>query len=93
MVQRVRAAGAHLQSAIRDRRFELLAEPGHELPQLTAIRVPEGMDTRAVEQRLIERHGIEIGAPLSGAGPAIWRTGPMGSMPRSPRPRDRLGSR
>jgi alanine-glyoxylate transaminase/serine-glyoxylate transaminase/serine-pyruvate transaminase len=71
VVQRVRAAGAHLRSAIRDRGFELLAEPGYELPQLTAIRVPEGMDGRAVQQRLIERHGIGIGAPLSGTGPGM----------------------
>jgi alanine-glyoxylate transaminase/serine-glyoxylate transaminase/serine-pyruvate transaminase len=75
--ERHAAAGAHLRSAMRDRGFELLAEPGHELPQLTAVRVPEGIDGRAVQRRLVERHGIEIGGPLSGAGPAIWRIGLM----------------
>jgi alanine-glyoxylate transaminase/serine-glyoxylate transaminase/serine-pyruvate transaminase len=76
--ERHAAAGAHLRAAIRERGFELLAEPGYELPQLTSIRVPEGIDGRAIQQRLLDRHGIEIGAALSDAGPAIWRIGLMG---------------
>lgn len=70
--------GAQLQAAMRDRGLELLAEPGYELPQLTAVRVPEGVDGRAVQRALAERHGIEIGAPLSVKGPPIWRIGLMG---------------
>ena len=76
--ERHAAAGAHLRSALHERGFELLAEPGYQLPQLTAVRVPEGIEGRAVQARLLERHGIEIGAPLNGAGPAIWRIGLMG---------------
>jgi alanine-glyoxylate transaminase / serine-glyoxylate transaminase / serine-pyruvate transaminase len=72
------AVGAQLRAAIHDRGLELLSEPGYELPQLTAIRVPKGVDGRAVQRALAERHGIEIGAPLSDTGPAIWRIGMMG---------------
>jgi len=60
------------------RGFELLADPHYQLPQLTAVRVPDGIDGRAVQRRLVEKHGIEIGGPLHGTGPAIWRIGLMG---------------
>jgi alanine-glyoxylate transaminase / serine-glyoxylate transaminase / serine-pyruvate transaminase len=76
--RRHRLAGNHLQSELRRRGFELLAEPEYQLPQLTAVRVPDGIDGRAVQRRLIEKHGIEIGGPLSKAGPDIWRIGLMG---------------
>jgi alanine-glyoxylate transaminase/serine-glyoxylate transaminase/serine-pyruvate transaminase len=72
------AASAHLQDALQSRGLELLADPAYQLPQLTAVRVPEGVEGRAVQQRLVQRHGIEIGGQLSGAGPAIWRIGLMG---------------
>ncbi len=72
------AVGAQLRAAIHDRGLELLSEPGYELPQLTAVRVPKGVDGRVVQRALAERHGIEIGAPLSDTGPAIWRIGLMG---------------
>ncbi|MGH3905956.1 MAG: pyridoxal-phosphate-dependent aminotransferase family protein, partial [Pseudonocardiaceae bacterium] len=35
--------GEQLQTALPDLGFELLAEQGHRLPQLTAARLPEGM--------------------------------------------------
>lgn len=73
------AAGAHLRGELQSRGFELLAEPGYQLPQLTAVRVPEGIDGRAVQRALVEQHGIEIGGPLSSGGPAIWRIGLMGA--------------
>jgi alanine-glyoxylate transaminase/serine-glyoxylate transaminase/serine-pyruvate transaminase len=72
-------AGAHLQTALRERGFELLAEPEHQLPQLTAVRVPEGVDGRAVQAELLERHGIEIGGGLGPKAPPIWRLGLMGT--------------
>lgn len=70
-------AGAHLQAAVRERGLELLADPEHQLPQLTAIRVPEGVDGKAVQLRLLREHGIEIGGALAGV-PPMWRIGLMG---------------
>lgn len=70
-------AGAHLQAAVRERGLELLADPAHQLPQLTAIRVPEGVDGKAVQLRLLREHGIEIGGALAGV-PPMWRIGLMG---------------
>ncbi|MSX02619.1 MAG: aminotransferase class V-fold PLP-dependent enzyme [Actinobacteria bacterium] len=70
-------AGAYLQSAMAERNMELLADPAHQLPQLTAVLVPEGIDGAGVQKRLLREHGIEIGGGLPGA-PAMWRFGLMG---------------
>lgn len=71
-------AGGYLQRELESRGFELLAEPRHRLPQLTAVRVPDGIDGARVQHALVERHGIEIGGQLGASGPAIWRIGLMG---------------
>jgi alanine-glyoxylate transaminase / serine-glyoxylate transaminase / serine-pyruvate transaminase len=72
-------AGAHLQAGLRERGFELLAEPDLQLPQLSAVRVPEGIDGRAVQARLLAEHGIEVGGGLGPGSPPIWRIGLMGT--------------
>ncbi|MGH2892830.1 MAG: pyridoxal-phosphate-dependent aminotransferase family protein [Solirubrobacteraceae bacterium] len=70
-------AGHFLQDEVRSRGLELLAEPDHQLPQLTAIRVPDGIDGKAVAGRMLHEQGIEIGGGLAGA-PPMWRIGLMG---------------
>jgi alanine-glyoxylate transaminase/serine-glyoxylate transaminase/serine-pyruvate transaminase len=72
-------AGAHLQRRIRNRGFELLADPEHQLAPLTAVRVPEDVDGKRVQQRMLRHHGIEIGGGLGPAAPPMWRLGLMGS--------------
>ena len=71
-------AGSYLQGAIRTRGMELLAEPDYQLAPLTAVRVPEGVDGKAVQTRLLREHGIEIGGGLGPGAPPIWRIGLMG---------------
>jgi alanine-glyoxylate transaminase/serine-glyoxylate transaminase/serine-pyruvate transaminase len=71
-------AAAHLQGAIESRGLELLAEPEHRLAPLTAVRVPEGVDGKAVQTRMLREHGIEIGGGLGPDAPAMWRIGLMG---------------
>lgn len=70
-------AGAYLQAAMAERKMELLADPAHQLPQLTAVLVPEGVDGAGVQRQMLREHGIEIGGGLPGA-PAMWRFGLMG---------------
>jgi alanine-glyoxylate transaminase / serine-glyoxylate transaminase / serine-pyruvate transaminase len=70
-------AGRHLQSRATDAGFELLAEPDHQLAPLTAIRVPEGVDGKAVQMAMLDQ-GIEVGGGLGPDAPAIWRVGLMG---------------
>jgi alanine-glyoxylate transaminase/serine-glyoxylate transaminase/serine-pyruvate transaminase len=71
------AAGRHLQSRATEAGFELLAEPDHQLAPLTAIRVPDGVDGKAVQKAMLEE-GIEVGGGLGPDAPAIWRVGLMG---------------
>jgi alanine-glyoxylate transaminase/serine-glyoxylate transaminase/serine-pyruvate transaminase len=71
-------AGELLQAALPEHGFQLFAEPGHRLPQLTAARLPDGTSDAAARKRLLEDFGIEVGAglgPLAGTG---WRIGLMG---------------
>jgi alanine-glyoxylate transaminase/serine-glyoxylate transaminase/serine-pyruvate transaminase len=71
-------AGRFLQDGLRSRGLELLAQADHQLPQLTAVRVPEGVDAKAVQTRMLREHGIEIGGGLGPSAPAMWRIGLMG---------------
>ena len=72
------AAGAHLQTALRGRGLELLADPRRQMAPLTAVRVPEGVDGKAVQARLLADHGIEVGGGLGPDAPPMWRIGLMG---------------
>src|ERR671915_1935748 len=47
-------AARHLQAALEMRGLELLAGPECRLEPLTAVRVPEGVDGKAVQGRLLE---------------------------------------
>jgi alanine-glyoxylate transaminase / serine-glyoxylate transaminase / serine-pyruvate transaminase len=71
-------AAAHLQAAVESRGLELLADDGHRLAPLTAVRVPQGLDGKSVQTRMLREHGIEIGGGLGPDAPAMWRIGLMG---------------
>ena len=60
------------------RGLELLADPRRQLAPLTAVRVPDGVDGKAVQARLLAEHGIEVGGGLGPAAPPMWRIGLMG---------------
>ncbi|MGH3941507.1 MAG: pyridoxal-phosphate-dependent aminotransferase family protein [Pseudonocardiaceae bacterium] len=70
--------GEQLQAALPELGFEVFAAQGHRLPQLTAVRLPEGMADAKARRSLRTDFGIEVGAglgPLAGTG---WRIGLMG---------------
>jgi alanine-glyoxylate transaminase/serine-glyoxylate transaminase/serine-pyruvate transaminase len=58
--------------------LEVLADERHRLAPLTALRVPEGIDGKAVQRRLVAEHGMEVGGALGAGTPPIWRIGLMG---------------
>jgi alanine-glyoxylate transaminase / serine-glyoxylate transaminase / serine-pyruvate transaminase len=76
--QRHADAAAHLQAAVESRGLELLADAAHRLAPLTAVRVPEGVDGKTVQGRMLREHDIEIGGGLGPDAPAMWRIGLMG---------------
>ncbi|NPD03128.1 alanine--glyoxylate aminotransferase family protein [Nocardioides sp. zg-1308] len=79
---RHRAAGEALQAGLEDMGLELFAAEGSRLPQLTTVKVPEGVDSAAVRRELLERHGIEIGAGAGAYATSVWRIGLMGRNAR-----------
>jgi alanine-glyoxylate transaminase/serine-glyoxylate transaminase/serine-pyruvate transaminase len=75
-------AGAALQEGLLELGLELFAQEGCRLPELTTVRVPAGVDSAQVRGRLLERHGIEIGAGAGEYAASVWRIGMMGHNAR-----------
>jgi alanine-glyoxylate transaminase/serine-glyoxylate transaminase/serine-pyruvate transaminase len=71
-------AGRYFQEQITSRGFELLAEPDHQLVELTAVQVPEGVDGKGVQGRFLREFNLEVGGGLGPKAPPIWRVGLMG---------------
>jgi aspartate aminotransferase-like enzyme len=71
-------AGETLRRGLADLGLELFAAEGHRLPELTAVRVPIGVDSAGVRRTLLERYGIEIGGGVGPYADTVWRIGLMG---------------
>jgi alanine-glyoxylate transaminase/serine-glyoxylate transaminase/serine-pyruvate transaminase len=71
-------AGATLQAGLREMGLELFAAEGHRLPELTTVKVPDGVDSAVVRRYLLEQHDIEIGAGAGEFAASVWRIGLMG---------------
>jgi alanine-glyoxylate transaminase/serine-glyoxylate transaminase/serine-pyruvate transaminase len=78
-------AGQLLQDGLQELGLELFAQEGARLPELTTVRVPEGVDSAAVRRYLLERHDIEIGAGVGEFAATVWRIGLMGHNARPDR--------
>ncbi len=59
----------------------LVAEP-YRLPQLNAVRIPEGVDDAGTRSRLLNEYNLEIGAGLGDLAGKVWRIGLMGYASR-----------
>lgn len=58
--------------------IEFVAMAEARLPQLNAVRIPEGVDDATVRRSLLDRYGIEIGGGLGPFKGQVWRIGLMG---------------
>lgn len=56
----------------------LIVPETSRLPQLNAVRIPEGVDDARVRSTLLHRYNLEIGAGLGDLAGKIWRFGLMG---------------
>jgi alanine-glyoxylate transaminase/serine-glyoxylate transaminase/serine-pyruvate transaminase len=74
--------GARLQDGLDKLGFELLAAEGHRLPQLTSVRLPEGVDDGFARRALLDRFGIEVGGGVGSWAGTAWRVGCMGNTAR-----------
>jgi alanine-glyoxylate transaminase / serine-glyoxylate transaminase / serine-pyruvate transaminase len=75
-------AGRLLQEGLVEMGLELFAQEGYRLPELTTVRVPEGVDSAAVRRYLLERHNLEIGGGAGKYAATVWRIGLMGHNAR-----------
>ncbi|MEM9978844.1 MAG: alanine--glyoxylate aminotransferase family protein [Cyanobacteria bacterium P01_D01_bin.2] len=50
----------------------------YRLPTLTTVKVPDGIDAKAVTSKLLSDHNMEIGNGLGELGGKVWRIGLMG---------------
>jgi len=78
-------AGRLLQDGLEELGLTLFAQEGARLPELTTVRVPEGVDSAAVRRYLLERHDLEIGAGAGAYTSTVWRIGLMGHNARPDR--------
>lgn len=67
-----------LRKGIERLGLKIVSQEGHQLWQLNAISVPDGVDEAAVRKKLLNEHSIEIGAGLGPLKGKIWRVGLMG---------------
>ena len=58
---------------------------GHrQMPMITLVRVPDGVQDAAVREQLLVEHGIEIMAAFGPLRGRVWRIGTMGTNARLP---------
>lgn len=67
-----------LKAGLAAMRLEIASQEGHQLWQLNAVRVPEGVDEAATRKRMLTDFNIEVGAGLGPLKGKIWRIGLMG---------------
>ncbi len=53
-------------------------EESLRLPTLTTVRVPDGVDAKAIGRQLMVDYSIEVGGGLGELGGKVWRVGLMG---------------
>jgi len=68
-----------LRSGLEAIGLEYYVEKPYRLPQLNAVKVPDGIDEAGVRNFLLEKHNLEIGAGLGPMAGKIWRIGLMGA--------------
>jgi alanine-glyoxylate transaminase / serine-glyoxylate transaminase / serine-pyruvate transaminase len=68
----------YLWEGLEDLGLDLHVEKEFRLPTLTTVRIPEGVDGKAIARQLLEEYNIEIGGGLGELAGQVWRVGLMG---------------
>jgi alanine-glyoxylate transaminase/serine-glyoxylate transaminase/serine-pyruvate transaminase len=67
-----------LKAGLEAMGLKFLVKEQYQLPQMNAVRCPEGVNEEEVRKRLLTEFGLEIGAGLGPLKGKIWRFGLMG---------------
>ncbi|TVP65908.1 MAG: alanine--glyoxylate aminotransferase family protein [Nodularia sp. (in: Bacteria)] len=75
----------YLWEGLEDLGLSMHVEKEYRLPTLTTVRIPTGVDGKAIARQLLHEHNIEIGGGLGELAGQVWRVGLMGfnSRPES----------
>jgi alanine-glyoxylate transaminase/serine-glyoxylate transaminase/serine-pyruvate transaminase len=67
-----------LKKGLEELGIDFFVDKDYRLPQLNSVTIPNGVDEAEVRSRLLNDHGLEIGAGLGPMAGKIWRIGLMG---------------
>jgi len=67
-----------LRAGLEAMGLSFVVKEGDRLPQLNAVRIPDGVDDATVRSRLLNEYNLEIGAGLGALAGKVWRIGLMG---------------
>ena len=81
--QRHQESAEVLWEGLADLGLECHVPREHRLVSLTTVRVPEGVEPKAVTRTLLEKHNIEIANGLGQLAGKVWRIGLMGYNSRT----------
>jgi alanine-glyoxylate transaminase/serine-glyoxylate transaminase/serine-pyruvate transaminase len=76
--QRHKSNGEKLVSELENIGLHPIVKKDDRLPELTSVKVPEGIDEASVRSRLLNEFNIEIGSGLGALAGKVWRFGLMG---------------
>ncbi len=67
-----------LKAGLAELGISFVVAPEFRLPQLNAVRIPDGIEDAPTRKKLLLEHGIEIGGGLGAFAGKVWRIGLMG---------------
>lgn len=76
--QRHQAAAERLYNGLEEMGLTCHVPREYRLHTLTTVRIPEGIDGKAVTNKLIDDHNLELGGGLGDLAGKVWRVGLMG---------------
>jgi alanine-glyoxylate transaminase/serine-glyoxylate transaminase/serine-pyruvate transaminase len=76
--QRHQANAELLWQGLAELKLVCHVEQEYRLPTLTTVRIPEGVDGKAIAHKLLNEYNIEIAGGLGELGGKVWRIGLMG---------------
>jgi len=81
---RHKATTEKLYKGLEEMGLELLVKnPEHRLLPLTTVKIPKGIDGKAVQQYMMQNYNIEIAGALGKLAGQVWRIGLMGFNSRN----------
>ena len=82
-IARHRRNSAALRAGVAGLGLDFLVPESYRLDQITAVRIPDGVDDATVRQRLLREHSIEIGKGFGPFDGNVWRIGLMGESSKT----------